>query len=78
MQLTVNEKQKQARDMQQRMRVVDGQSIEDKERELQKMRDTHELTMTRLKDKKTGIEDQIRGLKDQAQQTLVEVNKLKG
>jgi hypothetical protein len=50
MQLTVSEKQKQAREMQSRMRVGEGpQSMfEEKERELQKMKETHETTMVRL------------------------------
>ena len=78
MQLTVTEKQKQAKEMQMRMRVADGQSIEEKERELQRMRETHETTMARLKERKTGIEEAIRGLRDQTQQTQVEVNRLRG
>ena len=61
-----------------RMRVADGQSIEEKERELQRMRETHETTMARLKERKTGIEEAIRGLRDQTQQTQVEVNRLRG
>lgn len=80
MQLTVSEKQKQAREMQSRMRVGEGpQSMfEEKERELQKMRETHETTMVRLKDRRSGIEEAMRGLRDQAQQTQVEVNRLRG
>jgi chromosome segregation ATPase len=80
MQLTVSEKQKQAREMQSRMRVGEGpQSMfEEKERELQKMRETHETTMVRLKDRRNGIEEAMRGLRDQAQQTQVEVNRLRG
>lgn len=51
------------------MRVGEGpQSMfEEKERELQRMRETHDTTMVRLKDRKSGIEEAIRGLRDHAQ-----------
>jgi hypothetical protein len=62
------------------MRVGEGpQSMfEEKERELQKMRETHETTMVRLKDRRSGIEEAMRSLRDQAQQTQVEVNRFRG
>jgi hypothetical protein len=34
--------------------------------------------MVRLKDRRSGIEEAMRGLRDQAQQTQVEVNRLRG
>ena len=66
MQLTLQEKSKQAREMSARM-GVQGEAMEEKERELKKMKDGHEAMMRGLKERKQGIEETIKGLREQAQ-----------
>jgi cell division protein FtsB len=48
-----------------------------KERELLKMRENYEATMSKLREKKTSLEETIKGLRDQSQKNQLDITKMR-
>lgn len=56
----------------------DAQQLAAKERELLRMRENYESTMSKLKEQRVQIEESMRKGREESQATQMEVNRLKG
>lgn len=76
--MQLQEKNKQVRDLNQRMGLDgDVKLLAERERELIKLKDNYEETMSRMREKRAAVEGNIGSLREEAGKAMIESNRLK-